>query len=125
MLNAYNAGIADDYFLSNVGDNSKVIYSDITTSNCPPIAGKGQEISCFVGNRSLTTHKVRYYINDLYRGESIGSPYNCLLNFGPYAGQTITLAAESYDINGKLIKRIEQQLTIAEDDTNLVLGKLR
>ncbi len=116
MLNAYKASIADDYFLSNVGDNSKVIYSDITVSDCPQIEGRGQEISCFIGNRSLTTHKVRYYINDLYRGESVGSPYDILLNFGPYAGQTVTLAAESYGTNGALIKRVEQQLNIVGEN---------
>ncbi len=113
MLKTYKASIADDYFLSNVGDNSAVIYVDLAQQGIKPIKAAVQDISCFVGNHSLKTNKVVYYINDQYVSETVGSPYTALIDFAPYAGQKIRLSAQSYDTADTLIKTVEYSVDVA------------
>ncbi len=117
MLNTYNRSIKDDYFLSNVGDNSAVIYIDMAEQAALPIKNKVQDISCFVGNHSLKTNKVIYYINDKYITETVGSPYTALIDLAPYAGQKIRLSAQSYDTTNQLIKTIEYKVEVAATPT--------
>ncbi len=113
MLKTYKTSIADDYFLANVGDNSKVMYVDLAQQGIMPIEAAVQDISSFVGNRSLNTNKVVYYLNEQYIAESVGSPYTALIDFAPYAGQAVHLSAKSYNTKGQLIKTVDYTVNVS------------
>ncbi len=103
VLKAYKKATADKFFLSNIGDKSPVIYKDLSSFNKIEIKPRYHFISTYVGNHSLKTNKVAYYINDKYIGETVGSPYTIGINFLPYQGQTIKIKADSYALDGKYI----------------------
>ncbi len=103
VLDAYKKATSDSFFLSNVGDNSPVIYKDLSDPTLTEIEPTYHFISAYVGNHSLKTGKVAYYINDKYVGETAGSPYTLRINFAPYKGQTVKVKAESYRLDGKYI----------------------
>ncbi len=119
VLDTYKKSIADPFFLSNVGDTSKVIYVDLANLSTQGVEAKVYDLSAFVGNHSLKTGKVAYYVNGKYIGETAGSPYTCRLDLRNFAGQTVTVKAESYDITNKFITTVEYKLNVTKKMGNV------
>ncbi len=119
MLDAYKKSIADAFFLSNVGDKSEVIYRDLSVESLPTIEAKPLEVSAVVASNSLRNGKVVYYLNGQWLNEVATSPYACWIDFSSYSGETVTIKADSYDLDGKLIKTIEQEVMVAFGEMTL------
>ena len=113
ILSAYKRATASPYFLSDMNSTSPVIYVDLSNPALAPLEARTQKISAFVGNHRLDTTKVVYYINGKYAAETVGSPYEAMLNFTGYGGKTITIKADAYDSANKLSCSISQKVKIA------------
>ncbi len=116
VLDAYKKAIKDSFFLSNIGDNSKVIYEDFSAFKNKSVENKLYKMSAYVGNRSLKTDKVAYYVNDVYIGETKGSPYTINLDLRKYAGQKVRVKAEAYDTSNVYISTVEYELNVVKAD---------
>ncbi len=103
ILEAYKNAISDHFFLTDINATSDVIYRDLKEYKGKVVEPKISELSAYVGNHSLKTHKVLYYINNQLMKEAVGSPYTFMIDFSNYEGEIISIKAESYDFDNKLI----------------------
>lgn len=105
ILNAYKTAISDPYFLSNIGESSKVSYSDVTTSGLK--AGK-EKISAFVKTWRPGIGRIDYLVNGKKLASSTSVPYEVDIDFSDYAGENINIFVNAYDYKGSLISSKSQ-----------------
>jgi len=108
VLRAYQAAIADSYYLSELNGSADRVYVDAVESGVP--AAK-VELSSYVRAYDPFISRVEYALNGLPAGSSSkGDPWAVTADFSRYAGQTVTVTVRAYDSQGR--KSVEQSLPV-------------
>lgn len=100
LLNAYKQGVANDYYLSNISDSSKVSYRNVAATAVP---AEKVSLSSYVKSWSPTLSKVTYEIGGKIVGTAAQAPWKADINFAPYHGKTLTITLRAYGPDGKLV----------------------
>ncbi|MDO7905365.1 glycosyl hydrolase [Paenibacillus sp. JX-17] len=100
LLQAYKQGVADAYYLSSVGDSSKVSYRSVAAAAVPAETVK---LNGYVKSWSPTLSKVTYDIGGKVVGTASQAPWKATVNFAPYRGKTLTITVRAYGPDGKLV----------------------
>ncbi|WP_229675651.1 glycosyl hydrolase [Saccharibacillus kuerlensis] len=99
MLAAYKKGIANPYYLSDVGSSTTLTYNPIKTT----VPAKKLKVSGYVKTWSPTLGKVVYKIGGKQVGVSTTPPWTAEIDFSKYKGKNITIDVQAYDKQGKLL----------------------
>lgn len=99
ILTAYQNGIKNPFYLSNIGDTSPIFYANVAEYG---IAPRNQTLHSFVKTAEPNMTSVTYKVNGKVVGQVTKAPWTISHNFVQYAGKTINITIDSYS-NGKLI----------------------
>ena len=105
LVEAYNAGIADEQFLSSCTDSANSCYVPFETIlPSDELQGQAQELCTYARygkNNEVAT--VRYEINGTEVGSSDVAPYRVNVDFSKYGGRDITITVSALDAAGNTL----------------------
>ena len=107
VLAAYKAAVANPFYLSTIGGESKVSYKPLGTT----VAPKPVELSAFIRTVEPILSKVVYSIGGKTIATATKAPWSFKYDFAPHINKTVGLKVTAYAANGKPVS--EKTVSIA------------
>lgn len=98
ILDAYNAAVSDDIYVSSFMDAAPFCYVPFATINHNDKLPKSDQLCAYVkyGNGS-EIKAVRYSVNGTIIGVATEAPYTISYDFSDYAGRSVTIQVDALD----------------------------